>query len=217
MLRPITVTVLQCTVSSNSTCLWFPAITTLFILIDRSYCKESKPAIISAALSEWDWLVSPSLWYSKEQVYITLWALSLLQAVTAVCPAEALCSVLRLPHSYMQEWNHAMQHNGAPSCSPRRVHSHTACRLSCEQFVYMLSCLNVKYENKRFQRWKFFAIPLFSESVHLLLLLLPPPHPGFVSSPNLTCFPPSTLSSEAAAFRGVSLLAGVIPVNSCPQ
>lgn len=37
-----------------STRLWFAAITTPFILIGRSYCRESKPAIISAALSERD-------------------------------------------------------------------------------------------------------------------------------------------------------------------
>lgn len=109
--------------------------------------------------------------------------------------------------------------NAAQWCSilfPHRVHSHSACRLACEQFVDMLSCLNVKDENKLFQRWKFFAISVFWNSSPFAFTP-PSSHPCFVSSPNLTCFPPSTLSSETTAFRGVSLLAGVIPVNSCPQ
>lgn len=167
------------------------AITMPFILIGRSYCKESKPAIISAALSEWDWLVSPSLWYGEERVYITLWAPSSLQALTAVClyrgSLSRFMSVLHL-HGKMKDCNAAQ----------RGIILFLRRAFELAQTVQRtLLLINV--------------VVLVCDMYNSLC---------FPSSPLFPCLarsPPSTSSFEALAFREVSLLAGVIPANSSPQ
>lgn len=180
-----------------------------FILIGRSYCWESKPAIISAALSDRDWLVSPSLWYGKERVYITLLALSLLPALTAVC-LQRLSVPFHVCHTLTRK-NESVQPR-AHHLVPSSFCAHTSTASAAFHFVqavlhvpWCLRCKMVSFKNQPLS-WLTHITILHScttPSLHTLLLL--------------AYFLSSILSSEALAFREVSLLAGVIGANSSPQ
>lgn len=190
------------TYTRTHTHLWFPAIMMPFILIDRSYCKESKPAIISAALSEWDWLVSPSLWYGEERVYITLWALSLLQALTGVWlyrgSLSRFMAVTRL-HARMKACNPA---HGCTVLFPHRVCTYTdrlvnislstctpACILTCTMWNTVWFPLKRTSLGKSLPLFHYsFTIPLSCTSPPLFTLILPS-HPCS-SSPTLHAFHP---------------------------
>ena len=201
ILPPISHAVAYCTLprlSLTHTHTWVsPAITMPFTLIGRSYCWESKPAIISAALSEWDWLVSPSLWYGEERVYITLWALSLLQALTAVClyrgSLSRFMSVTHL-HARMKACNPAHGHS---ILFPRRVCTYTdrlvnillrtctpACILTCAMWntVWFLSWL-IPLPSFIHLSPSLALAPVQLSSFPLILALLPLPYT--LSSPHL--------------------------------
>lgn len=180
-----------------------------FILIGRSYCRESKPAIISAALSEWDWLVSPSFWYGVVQVYVSLWALSLLQALTVVCLRRG---------SLLFFLSATVLHEQMKACD--KVQKHTTYCTQCDKcLAYMWSCLYKPVKNTEtnispVESHLFLYMPCVS---YQSIAALPPSHLAFPFLPYLACFPPSTQCSETPAFRDVSLLAGVILANSYPQ
>ena len=188
-----------------------------FILIGRSYCKESKRAIISAALSDWDWLVSPSLWYGEERVYITLRALGLLQALTAVClyrgSLSRFMSVTRL-HARMKACDpaHTRTILFAGSCTHTHTHTQTDCRVNVLPGTSSPACPLTRAS------WNpgwFLFTPLLVNPLlffhHPSVLYphtsaLPPPSLSSVLLPYLACSPPFSFSSEVPAFRVVSLL-----------
>lgn len=98
-------------------------------------------------LSDRDWLVSPSLCNSTKWVYITLWALSLLLALTAVC-LQRLCVPFhvchRLPctHKSMQPPEYCLV--PPPLCAHTHIMSLQSCALYRWLYLHVDTC-NVKW------------------------------------------------------------------------
>lgn len=175
---------------------------------------NQSPLLSQLPLSDRDWLVSPSLWNSKKWVYITLWALSLLLALTAVC-LQRLCAPFHVCHR-LPRTNESMQ-PPEHRLVPLSLHAPTHMASKSSRALYMWLHLHVDMYNV-----KWFPIrhtPLVTNTfLHpSLLYQSTSAHVPTSLSPLLTCFLPSLTSLEAPAFREVSLLAGVILSNSSPQ